>query len=60
MHALHKALSDVMSEPAARAQLEQLGGTVPPMLPLADLAKGYQSQTARFRAIANVIKLEAP
>ena len=59
VQALHKALSDAMSDPATRTQLEQIGGTVPAMLSLAELAKEYEAQTARFRAIAKDIKLEA-
>jgi hypothetical protein len=48
-----------MSDPAAKAALEKLGGSVPPMLSVADAAKEYEAQTARFRAIAKSIKLEA-
>lgn len=56
---LNKALATAMSDPAAKAALEKLGGSVPPMLSVADAAKEYEAQTARFRAIARAIKLEA-
>jgi tripartite-type tricarboxylate transporter receptor subunit TctC len=57
--ALHKALSEAMADPQARAQLEQLGGMLPPMQPLPAVAKEYEAQTAKFRSIAKAIKLEA-
>ncbi|MFM8766373.1 MAG: tripartite tricarboxylate transporter substrate binding protein, partial [Rubrivivax sp.] len=56
---LNKALSTAMSDPAAKASLEKLGGSVPAMLSVADATKEYEAQTARFRAIARAIKLEA-
>jgi len=56
---LNKALATAMSDPAAKAALDKLGGSVPPMLSVADAAKEYEAQTARFRAIARAIKLEA-
>jgi len=56
---LNKALAAAMSDPAAKAALDKLGGSVPPMLSVADAAKEYEAQTARFRAIARAIKLEA-
>ena len=59
VQALNKALTTSMSDPAAKAALEKLGGSVPPMLSVADAAKEYEAQTARFRAIARAIKLEA-
>lgn len=59
VQALNKALTAAMSDPAAKAALEKLGGSVPPMLSLAEAAKEYETQTARFRTIARAIKLEA-
>ena len=56
---LNKALATAMSDPAAKASLEKLGGSVPAMLSVAEAAKEYEAQTARFRAIARAIKLEA-
>jgi tripartite-type tricarboxylate transporter receptor subunit TctC len=57
--ALNKALTTAMSDPAVRTQLEQAGGMLPPLMTLAEAAKEYEMQTARFRAIAKTIKLEA-
>lgn len=57
--ALNKALATAMGEPASKAQLEKIGGTVPPMMTLAEAARFYADQTARFRAIAKAIQLEA-
>ena len=59
VQALHKTLSDAMGDPSTRAQLQQIGGTVPPMLSLVELTRQYEAQTARFRAITKDIKLEA-
>jgi tripartite-type tricarboxylate transporter receptor subunit TctC len=59
VEALNKALATAMSDPEARKKLEDLGGRVPPMLSVADAQKEYEKQTARFRAIAKGIKLEA-
>jgi len=57
--ALNKNLATAMNDPEARKKLEDLGGRVPPMLSVADAQKEYERQTARFRAIAKGIKLEA-
>jgi tripartite-type tricarboxylate transporter receptor subunit TctC len=57
--ALNKQLAAAMADPEARKRLEELGGRVPPMLGVADAQKEYERQTARFRAIAKGIKLEA-
>ena len=57
--ALNKALASAMGDGEAKAGLTKIGGTVPPMLTLADASKEYEAQTARFRAIARSIKLEA-
>lgn len=59
VEALHKALSATMADAEVRAQLEKIGGRVPAPLSLAQAAQEYQAQTARFRAIAKSIKLEA-
>jgi tripartite-type tricarboxylate transporter receptor subunit TctC len=56
---LNKALSTAMGDGEAKAALTKIGGSVPTMLSLADAAKEYEAQTARFRAIARSIKLEA-
>lgn len=56
---LNRALAMVMGDGEARAALTKIGGTVPPMLSVAEAAREYEAQTARFRAIARAIKLEA-
>ena len=59
VQALNKALATAMGDPDARKQLEQLGGMIPSMMTPAEATKEYEAQTARFRAIARSIKLEA-
>ncbi|WP_088282636.1 tripartite tricarboxylate transporter substrate binding protein [Ideonella sp. A 288] len=59
VQALHKALGATMADAAVRSQLEQLGGTVPPTMTLAEASREYEGQTARFRTIAKAIKLDA-
>jgi tripartite-type tricarboxylate transporter receptor subunit TctC len=59
VQALNKALATAMLDAEARKKLEDLGGRVPPMMSAADAQKEYELQTARFRAIAKSIKLEA-
>ena len=57
--ALNRNLAAAMADAEAKKKLEDLGGRVPPMLSVADAQKEYEKQTARFRAIAKNIKLEA-
>jgi len=57
--ALNRHLAAAMNDPEARKKLEDLGGRVPPMLSPAEAQREYERQTARFRAIARSIKLEA-
>jgi tripartite-type tricarboxylate transporter receptor subunit TctC len=57
--ALNKAFATAMGDAEVRRKLEDLGGRVPPMLSPADAQKDFEKQTARFRAIAKGIKLEA-
>jgi tripartite-type tricarboxylate transporter receptor subunit TctC len=59
VQSLNKSLATAMSDPASKAQLEKIGGTVPPMMTLDEAARFYASQTTRFRAIAKSIQLEA-
>ena len=59
VQALNKALATAMSDPDARKALEQIGGMIPAMMTTAESSKEYETQTARFRAIARSIKLEA-
>lgn len=56
---LNRALAAAMGDPASKAQLEKIGGAVPPMMSLEAAAKFYAGETARFRAIAKSIRLEA-
>ena len=56
---LNKALTSVMGDGEAKAGLTKIGGSVPSMLSLAEADREYAAQTARFRAIARSIKLEA-
>lgn len=57
--ALNRQLATAMTDPEARKKLEDLGGRVPPMMSVADAQRDFERQTARFRAIAKSIKLEA-
>jgi tripartite-type tricarboxylate transporter receptor subunit TctC len=59
VQALNQQLTAAMNDPATRTQLEKIGASVPPMLSVADASRVYEAQTARFRAIAKAIKLEA-
>jgi tripartite-type tricarboxylate transporter receptor subunit TctC len=59
VQALNKALTTVLADPAVRSQLEQQGLMVATPLSVADAAKEYGAQAARFRSIAKAIKLEA-
>jgi tripartite-type tricarboxylate transporter receptor subunit TctC len=56
---LNRALAATMDDAAVKAQIEKIGGSVPPMMSLDEAARFYDNQTARFRAIARAIKLEA-
>ena len=57
--ALNRSLATAMNDPEARKKLEELGGRVPPMMSVAEAQREFERQTARFRAIARNIKLEA-
>ncbi len=57
--ALNKAFAAAMGDAEVKKKLEDLGGRVPPMMSPADAQKDFEKQTARFRAIAKGIKLEA-
>jgi tripartite-type tricarboxylate transporter receptor subunit TctC len=59
VEALNKQLATAMGDAETRKKLEELGGRVPPMMSAAEAQKDYERQTARFRAIAKNIKLEA-
>jgi tripartite-type tricarboxylate transporter receptor subunit TctC len=57
--ALNKNLAAAMGDAEARSKLENLGGRVPAMMSPAEAQKEFETQTARFRAMAKTIKLEA-
>ena len=59
VQALNKALATTMADPEVRAQLEKIGGMIPAPMSPAEATKEYEAQTARFRAIARAIKLQA-
>ncbi|NDY90397.1 tripartite tricarboxylate transporter substrate binding protein [Ideonella livida] len=59
VQALHAALTQVLGDAGVRGQLEQLGMMVASPLSLAEASRHYEAQTARFRAIAKSIRLEA-
>ena len=59
VNGLNKNLATAMGDAEARKKLEELGGRVPAMMSPADAQKEFERQTARFRAIAKNIKLEA-
>jgi len=57
--ALNKSLAAAMNDAEARKRLEELGGRVPRMMSVAEAQAEYERQTARFRALAKTVKLEA-
>lgn len=59
VQALNKALATTMADPEVRAQLEKIGGMIPAPMSPAEATKEYEAQTARFRAVARAIKLQA-
>ena len=58
VQSLHKALSEVASDVAIRSALEAQAMVVPRPQPLTSMAKVYNDNTARFRAIAKAINLQ--
>lgn len=59
VQALHKALSTTLADSSVHGQLEQQAVMPAPSLSLAEAAREYETQTARFRRMATAIKLEA-
>lgn len=59
VQALHKAITTTLTDPSVRSQLEQQAVMPAPALSLAEASREYEQQTARFRAIAQAIKLQA-
>jgi tripartite-type tricarboxylate transporter receptor subunit TctC len=59
VQALHKAITDTLSDPAVHAGLEANSQLTAKPLPLAAVGKAYADGTAKFRAIAKSINLQA-
>lgn len=55
---LHRALGAVIEDPAVRAQLGAQFQVVSPATPLADSARFYEAETARYRDLAKSIGLQ--
>ena len=56
--ALHKAISETLSDKAIEAALDANGQLTPDPLPLTAVARAYADGTAQFRAIAKSINLQ--
>jgi tripartite-type tricarboxylate transporter receptor subunit TctC len=56
---LHKALTATLADPEVRSKFEAQSLVVAQPMSLADNAKAFEAETARFRGIAKSIKLEA-
>ena len=59
VQALHKAITDTLSDPTVHAGLEANSQLTAKPLPLAAVGKAYADGTAKFRAIAKSINLQA-
>ena len=59
VQALHKAITETLSDPAVHAGLEANSQLTAKPLPLATVGKAYADGTAKFRAIAKAINLQA-
>lgn len=59
VRALHKALSEVANDPEVRAALEAQAMVVPRPRSLEDLSQVYAENTAKYRAIAKAMNLQA-
>jgi tripartite-type tricarboxylate transporter receptor subunit TctC len=57
--ALNKALTTAVTDPEVKKQLDQIGNVPLPPMSLAEAAREYEAQTARYRGIAKAIKLAA-
>ncbi len=58
VQALHKAITDTLSDPTVHAGLEANSQLTAKPLPLAAVGKAYADGTAKFRAIAKSINLQ--
>ncbi|MEY4864531.1 MAG: hypothetical protein RLZ51_2626 [Pseudomonadota bacterium] len=59
VQSLNKSLAGAMTDPGVKTALQKIGGDVPAMMSLDEARREYETQTAKFRAIARSIKLEA-
>lgn len=55
---LHKAIGATLHDPSVRTQLEAQAAQVSPPLSLAESAKFFEAETARYRSIAKSINLQ--
>ncbi|MBO9515072.1 MAG: tripartite tricarboxylate transporter substrate binding protein [Variovorax sp.] len=55
---LHKAIGATLKDPSVRAQLAAQTQLASPAMSLAEAAKFYEAETARYRAIAKTINLQ--
>lgn len=55
---LHKAIGATLKDPAVRSQLAVQTQLASPAMSLAEAAKFYEAETARYRAIAKTINLQ--
>ena len=55
---LHKAIGATLKDPGVRAQLAAQTQLAAPPMSLAEAAKFYEAETARYRAIAKSINLQ--
>lgn len=55
---LHKAIGETLKDPSVRTQLEAQAAQVSPPLSLAESAKFFEAETARYRSIARSINLQ--
>lgn len=55
---MHKAIGATLQDPSVRTQLEAQAAQVAPPLSLAESAKFFEAETARYRSIARSINLQ--
>jgi tripartite-type tricarboxylate transporter receptor subunit TctC len=58
VNALHKAITETLTDPAVRGKLEDNSQLLPKPLPLAAVGKAYADGIGQFRAIAKSINLQ--
>ena len=55
---LQKAIGETLKDPSVRTQLEAQAAQVSPPMSLAESAKFFEAETARYRSIAKSINLQ--